>query len=379
MTAVPLFDFGRQYEALKSDLDQAFFRVMRKGQFILGQEVEAFEREFASWVGARFGVGVASGTDALELALRALGVGPGDAVATVSFTFVSTAQAVRRVGAVPFFVDVDPATCVMDPGSLQDLLRRLSPAQRRRIKVVLPVHLYGQPCDMSAIGRLASRYGWKIVEDCAQAHGAAWNGKRVGTFGDLGCFSFYPTKNLGGCGDGGMIVASSEVLAKRLKILRFQGRPDKERQVLDGLNSRLDELQAALLRVKLARLNGWLAARRRLASCYTRLLKDLPLELPVETAPARHAYHLYVVKSPVRDGLRKGLLRQGIPSAVHYPFPVHRQPFYRENAGPLKLAVTERLARQVLSLPLFPEMKPSELRRVASAVRAFYGFRPKSL
>ncbi|MBI1952833.1 MAG: DegT/DnrJ/EryC1/StrS family aminotransferase [Candidatus Omnitrophica bacterium] len=352
---------------------------MRSGQFILGPEVEAFEKEFASWTGARFGIGVASGTDALELALRALGIGPGDAVLTVSFTFLATASAIRKVGAKPVFVDVDPRTCTMDLRHLTEVLKRMPAPQAKRIKAILPVHLYGHPCDMPAIGRLARKKGWKIVEDCAQAHGAAWNGKRVGTFGDLGCFSFYPTKNLGGCGDGGMVVTSSPALARRLKILRFQGRPDKERQVLDGLNSRLDELQAALLRVKLTRLNGWLAARRRLASCYTRLLRDLPLTLPAETARARHVYHLYVVQSPMRDLLRKALLRQGIPSAIHYPFPVHRQSFYRENAGPLKLPVTERLARQVLSLPLFPEMKPSELKRVAAAVRAFYRFKPKPL
>lgn len=349
---------------------------MEKGHFILGEEVARFEEEFSRFCGTRFGVGVASGTDALELALRACRIGAGDRVMTVSFSFLSTADAIRKVGARPLFVDVDPRTYTIDPSQVQALIRRLRPPERRRLKAVLPVHLYGHPCDMDALMALARRERLQVIEDCAQAHGASWKGKPVGSFGICGCFSFYPTKNLGAYGDGGMVVTSSLQIAQRLRQLRFQGRKDPDLQSMDGMNSRLDELQAALLRVKLRRLGGWIEKRRALARLYEKNLKPLSgaLQLPFEDSRGKHAYHLYVVQALRREALQKALSRQGISSAVHYRIPIHRQRLYQMggNGSPAQLAVTDQLARRALSLPLFPEMTPQEIKRVANAILRFY-------
>ncbi|MBI3333834.1 MAG: DegT/DnrJ/EryC1/StrS family aminotransferase [Candidatus Omnitrophica bacterium] len=350
-------------------MEAAIRRVLSRGQFILGPEVARFEEEFARFCRVSHGVGLASGTDALELALRGLKIGPGDLVATVSFTFLSTADAIRKVGAQPLFVDIDPATYTMDPAHLELLLKRMPASRRRRIRALLPVHLYGHPCDMGALGRIARREGWPVVEDCAQAHGAEWGSKRVGGFGQIGCFSFYPTKNLGALGDGGMAVTSSGALADRLRMLRFQGRKGKDLQLFDGLNSRLDELQAAILRVKLPSLDGWTRSRRRLAGLYAEGLRSLPVQLPVEAAGARHVYHLFCIQATRREDLRKWLARRGIGTGIHYAIPVHRQPLYRSGESrPLPLPVTERVSRRILSLPLFPEMTAGEVTRVCRAV-----------
>ncbi len=375
--AIPWIEFTRQGSLLKEELLAAFREVLKEGQFILGPQVERFEKAFARFCQARHAVGVASGTDALELALRALGVGPGDEVITVSFTFISTASAICKVRARPIFVDVDPLTYTMDPHQVAWTLKRLPSARRKRIKVILPVHLYGHPCDMSEIGRLARREGWKVVEDAAQAHGAAWQGRGVGSLGDLACFSFYPTKNLGGYGDGGMVTTSSAALAAKLRVLRFQGRLQKDLQMAEGLNSRLDEIQAALLGVKLKHLTRWIERRRELASLYRKRLSGLPLQLPFEAPRARHVFHLFVIQAKERDALARFLLRRGIGTAIHYRIPVHLQPFYRPWGAGLRLPVTERLSRQILSLPLFPELKPTEVEKVCRSIRAFY-LKPKS-
>lgn len=369
----PFFDLTRQNHLFRRPIEAALKRVVSSGNFILGPEVARFEKEFARFCGVPYGVGVASGTDALELALKALGIGPGDLVATVSLTFLSTVDAIRKVGARPLFVDVDPATCTMDPGHLESLLKKMPASRRKRIKAILPVHLYGHPCDMTALGRMAKREGWSIVEDCAQAHGAKWGSRRVGSFGDLGCFSFYPTKNLGAFGDAGMVVTSSAALEKQLRLLRFQGREEKDRQRVLGNNSRLDEIQAAVLRIKLKHLTRWIQRRRELAALYRQALRGAPVQLPVEVAGAYHTYHLFCIQTPRREQLRKALAARRIPTAVHYRIPVHRQPAHRDDSAgfPVRLPVTDQVSRRILSLPLFPEMTAAEVGRVCRAVTSF--------
>lgn len=368
---IPLLDLTRQTRALGPELDRAVRRVIRKGRFILGPEVSLFEREFARFCGSRHAVGVASGTDALELSLRALGVGAGDSVAIPAFTFMATADAVLHVGARPLFVEIDPRTYTLDPADLERRILSLGKAERRRLKAVIPVHLYGHPCRMDALLQVARWHGLKVVEDAAQAAGARWRGRAVGSFGDAGCFSFFPTKNLGGFGDGGMIVTDSPTLARRVRSLRVHGRREGAGmlQAELGRNSRLDELQAAILRVKLRRLRGWIAKRRRLARLYTRELSGVRgVECPAEAPGASHAFHLYVVRCRQRGRLQRGLARRGIASQVYYPVPAHRQPTHRAWAS-ARLPETDWAAREVLALPLFPEMKPEEVQRVCQAVR----------
>ncbi len=370
---LPVIDLKRQYRQLQRELDGAVKQVMANGCFILGPHVERFEEEFAAFCHAGFGIGVATGTDALELALQAVGVGPGDLVLTPSFTFLSTVDAIRKVGARPVFLDIDPTTYTLDPEQIPARLKNIPASARRKIKAILPVHLYGHPCDMTAIGQMARRHGWRIIEDCAQAHGARWQGRPVGSFGDIGCFSFYPTKNLGAYGDAGMAVTSSKQMAQRLRMLRQQGRRDKEHQVIEGRNSRLDELQAAILRVKFKYLSDWTRQRRALAAHYTKKLHGLPIELPEEAAGAFHVYHLYAFQTTRRAALQAALARQSIGSAVHYRIPVHKQPLaHRNQAYPIHLPVTEQVAKQVLSVPLFPEMTRAEADRVCRALRTFY-------
>ena len=370
---IPLLDLTRQTKALGPELSRALGRVLRKGQFILGEEVSLFEKEFARFCGARHAVGVASGTDALELSLRAAGVKPGDRVAIPSFTFMATADAVLHVGARPLFVDIDPETYTLDPADLERRIRSLGRAERARLRAVIPVHLYGHPCRMDALLRVARRHRLKVVEDAAQAAGARWGKRAIGSFGDAGCFSFFPTKNLGCFGDGGAVTTGSASAAARVRSLRVHGRREGAGLVQEelGRNSRLDELQAALLRVKLRRLKGWVAARRRLARLYTRELSKIPgLECPVERPRARHAYHLYVVRCRQRRRLQEGLRRMGIASQVYYPVPVHRQPTHRAWSRGVRLPETEKACREALALPLFPEMTAAEVRRVCRAVRS---------
>ena len=308
---------------------------------------------------------MASGTDALHLALRAVGIGPGDEVITVANAGVPGVAAIELAGGRPVFVDVDPTTYTMNPALIEQAITS-------RTRAILPVHLYGHPADMDPILKIARRYGLMVVEDAAQAHGARYKGRRVGSIAHIGCFSFYPTKNLGGCGDGGAVVTNDPDLAERVRLLRQYGWEKQYYSTLRGVNSRLDELQAAILRVKLRHLERWNARRRRLAARYADLLDGSPVSLPAETPGVVHVYHLYVIRTPHRDALRERLRRMGIGTGVHYPLPAHLQTAYRDLGWqPGSLPVTEQLAGEVLSLPMFPELTEDEVERVAAAIRAF--------
>jgi dTDP-4-amino-4,6-dideoxygalactose transaminase len=335
-------------------------RVMERGWFVLGPEVEAFEMAFARYHGVPHAVGVASGTDAIELALRAGGIGPGDEVITVAHTAVATVCAIERTGATPVFVEIDPKTYTMDP------IAALA-AVTRRTRALVPVHLYGHPAELDALRSLADRHHLLLVEDCAQACGARHRQRPVGTIGHLGAFSFYPTKNLGAWGDGGAILTRDSALADRLRRLRNYGQTAHHQHLERGINSRLDELQAAILSVKLAHLDALNDERRRLAALYRKGLSGMPL--PAEREEVRHVYQLYVVRHRNRDGLREALRRLGVATLIHYPQPIHRQPAYANlGYGPGSLPVTERVASEVLSLPLYVGMKESDVASVARAL-----------
>ncbi len=371
---IPLLDLTRQDRSLKPQLEKAIARVLLKGNFILGPEVARFEKEFARVCQTRFGVGVASGTDALELGLRSVGVGKGDWVATVSFTFLATVDSILHVGAQPLFVDVDPTTLTMDPQALRETLSRLPLRTRRRGKAILPVHLFGHPCNMDEILQIARQTRMSVIEDCAQAAGAKWKGRPVGSLGDVGCFSFFPSKNLGAFGDGGMVVTNSPKLFSRVRQLRVHGRDERGNQVALGRNSRLDELQAAILRVKLKFLTRWIAKRQALARAYQAHLSRIEgIECPLEKPGATHAFCLYVIRTPHRDAVRQRLQRRGITAQVYYPLPVHRQPLHRKEYRNLHLPRTEEACRQVLALPLFPELRLEELKRICQALAESVG------
>lgn len=363
------FDYLRGYEPIRDEVEAAIRRVLSSGQLILGPEGEAFEQEFAAYVGAQSAVGVGSGTDAIVIALRALGIGPGDEVITVAHTAAATVGAVREVGAIPRLVDIDDRSMLIAPGQIE---ANLGP----RTRAILPVHLYGRPVDMPAIQRIARRHGVPIVEDCAQAHGARIAGRHVGTFGMIGCFSFYPTKNLGALGDGGICVTDDSQLASRMRSLRFHGFDARRLAQVEGINSRLDEIQAAILRVKLRRLDAWLCARRRIASQYLALLADADVHLPETDPDTEHAWHLFVLRTDRRDRLIDVLQQSGIGYGIHYPVPVHQMPAYENlRSGRGSLPITERAAREVLSLPMYPELAPEEVQTVCRAVCRALGHR----
>ncbi len=365
MITIPFGDLKRQYEAIKPELDEAAARVLASGWYILGPEVRAFEQAFAALCGVGHAVGVANGTEALYLALVALGVGPGDEVITVANAAIYEPLTILQAGARPVFVDVDERTHTIAPELIEGAITP-------RTKAIMPVHLYGRMADMDAIVAIAGRHGLPVVEDCAQAHGAALGGRVAGSIGACGCFSFYPSKNLGALGDGGMVVTGDDALAAKLRRLRVYGWEQRYYTTdSGGINSRLDELQAALLRVKLRHLAGWNAARRRIARRYDKLLSDTRLILPDLPADERHVFHLYVVRAKERDRLQAALRDRGIGTAVHYPLPAHLQPVYKDLglAAPGSLPVTERLAGEVLSLPIFPELTDAEVEAVAAAVR----------
>jgi len=351
-----------QYAAIREEIDAAIARVLERGWFVLGPEVEAFEAEFAAYCGARYGIGVGSGTEALHLALWACGVGPGDEVITVAHTAVPTINAISLTGARPVFVDVDPMTYTMDPAAA-------AAAVTPRTRALLPVHLYGHPADMAPLRELAERHGLWLIEDAAQAHGARYRGARVGTLGHLAAFSFYPTKNLGAYGDGGMVITNDATLAERVRRLRNYGQSDRYHHEVLGLNSRLDELQAAVLRVKLRHLDAWTAARRERAARYTAALRRaIP---PTEAPWAQHVYHLYVVRVPQRAAVQEALARAGIGTLIHYPVPAHLQRAYAFlGVARGSLPVTERLAEEILSLPLYPELPLTQVDEVAATLEA---------
>jgi dTDP-4-amino-4,6-dideoxygalactose transaminase len=358
---VPFANFGRGIEQLRDELDAAVARVLESGWFILGREGEDFEREFSQWVGARHAVACASGTDAIELALRALGVGPGDEVVTQANTCVPTVAAIARAGAVPVLCDAEPDAATIDPESLE---RAIS----ARTRAVIPVHLYGQCADMDAIGEVAGSI--PIIEDCAQAHGARFRGKNAGTIGAMGAFSFYPTKNLGALGDGGAVVTSDDALMHRLRLLRQYGQTDRYHHEMEGVNSRLDEVQAAILRVRLPHVSAGNERRRDLAAKYAAALDGTAVQ-PLATLPDReNVFHLFVVRAPDRERFRKQLATEGVDTIVHYPLPIHRQrPYISLAENSTELGVSERLAKEVVSLPIYPEMLDSEADHVARVVR----------
>jgi dTDP-4-amino-4,6-dideoxygalactose transaminase len=369
-TGVPVLmaDLRAQYQRIRPEVDAAVARVLESARFIQGEECELLEREFAAFCGVSHARGVANGTDALTLALRAYGVGPGDEVVTVANTFAGTAEAVLLNGAIPIFVDVEADTFTLDP-------TRLEAAITPRTKVILPVHLYGHPADMEAIGAIAARHGLPVLEDAAQAHGASVGDRRAGALGHAACFSFYPVKNLGAFGDAGMVVSRDAAFVARVRELSDHGSVVKYEHRVLGTNSRIDTLQAAVLRVKLRHLPSWDAERRQRVAAYDAALAGIPgLTLPRERRDAHSAWHLYTVRAPERDALRAALGRQAIATAIHYPKPLHLQPALAALGGRTgDLPVSEALCGEVLSLPLYPEMPLEAVTRVASAIRAFAG------
>jgi dTDP-4-amino-4,6-dideoxygalactose transaminase len=360
-------DLARSTEALRDDLAAAMARVLDSGWYVLGTENEAFEAEFADFCRVDHAVAVGSGTDAIELALRALELGPEDEVVTQANTCVPTVSAIERAGAIPVLCDVEPKAGTMDPESFR---ATIGP----RTRAVVPVHLYGQCCDVDAIAAVASESDVAVIEDCAQAHGATLRGRYAGTIGVLGCFSFYPTKNLGALGDGGAVVTGDPELAERLRLVRQYGQTDRYVHVLAGVNSRLDELQAAVLRAKLPRLAGWHRRRVEIAAAYAAALADSPLRQLDVLGDRDHVFHLFVVVAPDRPAFQEHLARAGVQTLIHYPTPVHgHEPYRALGEGPVPLTNAERLCDQVVSLPIYPELRDDEVELVAAGIRSFPG------
>ena len=365
MNNVPFVDLRAQHRAIRDELNQAIQQVMERADFVLGKDVVRLEEEFATFCGTHYAVGVGSGLSALELSLRAFGIGPGDEVIIPAHTFVATAAAVTFAGAQPILVDVDPTTYNID-------VAQIEAAITPRTRAIIPVHLYGLPAEMDTILDLADKHGLVVIEDACQAHGAHYKGRRVGSLGHASAFSFYPTKNLGGCGDGGMVVTDDAQVAERVRAMRNCGQKAKYHHELPPFNHRLDTLQAAILRVKLRYLEGWNEARRRNGALYTELLAGSGVITPVEAPDSVHVYHLYVVRTPQRDALQAYLRERGIGTAIHYPIPIHLQPFYAENGFRRgQFPVTEQLCDEILSLPMFPEMTAGQVQYVSTQVIEF--------
>lgn len=365
MAKLPLVDLKAQYAGIKAEIDAAIAEVLNQTAFIGGQKLKDFEAAFAAYCGVKFAIGVGNGTDALSIALKAMGVGPGDEVISVSHSFIATTEAVTQVGARLRFVDIDPLTYTLDP---EKLAAAITPAT----KVIIPVHLYGQLANMPAILEVARAHGLRVLEDSAQAHGASLEGRRAGAWGDMATFSFYPGKNLGAYGDGGAIVTDDEGLAKYARMYANHGRLSKYEHEFEGVNSRLDGLQAAILGVKLAHLDDWNAQRRQAAEWYAELLAPLGDQVLLPYVPPGHepVYHLYVIQVAERDALLEKLKAAGIEGGIHYPIPLHEQPAYRYMGHqPEDFPHTHQAARQILSLPLFPEITLQQCETVVAVVR----------
>ena len=369
---LPLVDLKRQYASIQQEMDEKISGVLKSTAFILGPEVREFEKDFSAFCGTEHAVGVSSGTEALSLALLALSVGRDDEVVTTPNTFIATAGAISHVGAQPVLVDVDPESYNIDASLVEGAITK-------RTKAIIPVHLYGQPSEMEAILQVAKRHNIKVIEDACQAHGAEYRGRRVGSFGDIAAFSFYPGKNLGAYGDGGAVVTDKGELAERIRLLRDHGSPKKYYHEIIGYNSRLDEIQAAVLRVKLRYLNEWNEKRRKNANIYSEYLQELAdkdlVVTPQEMSWAKHVYHLYVIQ--VEEGLRDKLIEylnaRGIGAQIHYPIPIHLQKAYKHlgyNQG--SFPVAEKLAKRIISLPMFPELERQEIEYIARGIRAFF-------
>jgi len=362
---VPTLDLKRQYAAYKKEIDEAVKAVLEKGNFILGEEVSVLEKEFSVYCGCECAVAVASGTDAIELTLRAMGIGSGNEVITTPFSYIATSVAISNVGAKPVFVDIDPRTYTIDTAKIEK-------AVTRNTKAILPVHIYGHPADMQNINDLAKKHNLKVVEDACQAHGAQYKGRKVGSLGNAGCFSFYPSKNLGAYGDGGMVTANDGPLCEKIKIYRNCGRKTKYEHIFKSSNSRLDTIQAAILLVKLKHLDEATASRRKNAARYNELLfgiKDL-VGLPLESEDVRHVYHLYAVQVSDRNKVAQFLQDNGVNTLMHYPIPIHLEEAYKD-LGHKKgdFPVAEALCDRVLSLPMFPELTDGEIGYVADKLK----------
>ena len=366
---IPLVDLRAQYAPLKSEILAGIAHVLDGMHLFLGENVQALEKEFADFCGAPFGIGVNDGTAALHIILRAMGIGTGDEVITVSHTFIATAEAIVLAGATPVFVDIDPATYLMDIAQVE---RRLTP----RTKAIMPVHLYGQTVDMDPLLALATQHKLKVIEDACQAHGAKYKGRAAGSLGHAAAFSFYYSKNLGAYGEGGFITTGDAQLAAKMWMIRDHGSAHRYMHEAIGLNGRLDEIQAVVLRAKLPHLTVWNERRRSHAACYAELLQGTPVVTPVACTYNEHVYHLYVVRAPRRDDLQVWLKDRGIATGIHYPVPSHLQNALSSlgyNAG--DLPVTERVVNEILSLPMYPELEDDEIKYVTSAIREFYGDR----
>ncbi|HVO65852.1 MAG TPA: DegT/DnrJ/EryC1/StrS family aminotransferase [Syntrophales bacterium] len=359
---IPMVDLQRQYKLLKTDIDAAIQDVLGSTQFILGPNVAELEKEIAAYHGIPHAVGVASGTDALLLSLRACGIGPGDEVITTPFTFIATAEVISLLSAIPVFVDIQPETFNINPSKLEEKITG-------KTKAVIPVHLFGHPADMDPIVKIARKYNIKIIEDCAQAFGATYNGKKVGTIGDCGCFSFFPSKNLAGYGDGGMIITRNEDLAAKVRLLRNHGSAIKYHHSTLGYNSRLDEIQAAIVRVKMKKIEEFNDRRRINADLYRKFIKRNDVLLPVEMSDCKHVYHQFTIRSKNRDSIINTLKTNNISSAVYYPVPLHKQDvFVRQNISGHNLINSEICAGEVLSLPMFPELEKEEIQYISNVI-----------
>jgi dTDP-4-amino-4,6-dideoxygalactose transaminase len=360
---IPFIDLKAQYSSIREEVNTAIARVLESSQFVLGDEVSAFEKEFATYSGAQYGVAVNSGTSALHLALLAAGIGKNDEVITVPFTFVATVAAICYTGAKPVFVDIEQKSYTMDMTQIEDSITE-------RTKAILPVHLYGQPADMDPIMKIAKQYDLIVIEDAAQAHGAEYKGRRVGGIGDLGCFSFYPGKNLGAYGEGGMVVTNNSEYARTIRMLRDWGQEHKYHHILKGYNYRMEGIQGAILRVKLHYLDDWTEARRAHAVYYNELLSQTGVQIPDEKSYARHVYHIYAIRTQQRDILQQRLNAEGIQTGIHYPIPVHLQEAYADlghKAG--DFPNSEQVAMEELSLPMYPELTEEQIKITSTAIQ----------
>jgi len=367
---IPFVDLKAQYDSIKDEIDNTIQNVINNTSFIMGEELKKFEEEFAWFCDVKYAIGVANGSDALILALRACGIGEGDEVITVPQTFIATTEAISNVGGKVVFVDIDPKTYTIDVTKIEEKINK-------RTKAIIPVHLYGQPADMDPIIKLAKKYNLKVIEDAAQAHGAEYKGEKVGSIGNVACFSFYPGKNLGAYGDAGIVVTNNEGIAEKIKLLRNHGRITKKYEhKIEGYSSRLDNLQAAILRVKLRYLNKWNESRRKNAKKYNELLNNIGgITTPYEADYAKHVYHLYVIRveKEGRDKLREELKSKGIATGIHYPIPLHLQPAYNYlgyKRG--DFSVTEEYSQKILSLPMFAELTDKQIDKVGKLLRNYY-------
>lgn len=361
--SIPFMDLRKQYESIKDEIQGAIQRVINSSGFTLSEEVELFEKEFASYCDTQFGIGVSSGTDALHLALLACGIGSNDEVITVPNTFIATTEAISMCGAKPVFVDINEKTYNIDVSQIEAKITE-------KTKAIIPVHLYGQPTEMNAINRIARKYELVVIEDACQAHGAMYKWQKAGSFGDAACFSFYPSKNLGAFGDGGIVVTNDELIAKRIQLLRNHGQIKKNAHLVEGFCDRLDGLQAAILRVKLKYLDYWNERRIINARVYEETLKGAEVITPTVNLDVKHVYHLYVVRTKERNKLQEKLLSSGISTGIHYPIPLHLQPAYSKlGYGTGDFPVAERVAKEIVSLPMFPELGKDEIEEIGSEIR----------